>query len=86
MKVTIDKAGRIVIPKPIRDRMGVDAGTHLEIEERAEGLLIRPTTHESAVVERNGLLVHTGKPPADFQWQDFLADEHDRRLREVSGL
>ena len=32
MKVAIDKAGRVVIPAPIRARMGLEPGTELEVE------------------------------------------------------
>ncbi len=31
MKTTIDKAGRVVIPAPIRERAGLRAGTELEV-------------------------------------------------------
>jgi AbrB family looped-hinge helix DNA binding protein len=31
MRTTIDKAGRVVIPAPIRDRAGLTPGTELEI-------------------------------------------------------
>lgn len=31
MKTTIDKAGRVVIPAPIRLRAGFEAGTELEV-------------------------------------------------------
>ena len=86
MRVKIDKAGRIVIPKAIRDRLGADADVPLEIEEQSEGLLIRPVRQEPAVVERSGLLVHTGKPPDDFQWETFLTEEQERRFEDVSGL
>lgn len=31
MRTTIDKAGRIVIPKPMRDELGLVGGTEVEI-------------------------------------------------------
>ncbi|MFA5605807.1 MAG: AbrB/MazE/SpoVT family DNA-binding domain-containing protein [Leucobacter sp.] len=32
MNVTIDKAGRIVVPKPLRDAMGLEPGTELQVD------------------------------------------------------
>ncbi len=32
MRTTIDRAGRIVVPKPLRDLLGFSAGTELEVE------------------------------------------------------
>jgi AbrB family looped-hinge helix DNA binding protein len=34
MRTTIDAAGRIVVPKPLRDEMGVQPGQVLELEFR----------------------------------------------------
>jgi len=31
MRTTIDAAGRIVVPKPVRDDLGLTAGTELEL-------------------------------------------------------
>ncbi|PYY02429.1 MAG: AbrB/MazE/SpoVT family DNA-binding domain-containing protein, partial [Acidobacteria bacterium] len=42
MNIRVDKAGRIVLPKPVRDRLGLKAGASLEICESADGLLLRP--------------------------------------------
>lgn len=38
MRVTIDKAGRLVIPKPLRDRLGLVPG---EVEVVADGAALR---------------------------------------------
>lgn len=32
MRTTIDAAGRIVVPKPLRDQLGLSAGTALEVQ------------------------------------------------------
>ena len=32
MRITIDRAGRVVVPKQFRDRFNLVAGTELEIE------------------------------------------------------
>jgi AbrB family looped-hinge helix DNA binding protein len=32
MKTTIDAAGRVVVPKPLRDELGFNPGTELELE------------------------------------------------------
>lgn len=34
MKVTIDRAGRLVVPKPLRDELGLRGGEELEISAR----------------------------------------------------
>jgi AbrB family looped-hinge helix DNA binding protein len=55
MKTTIDKAGRLVVPKALRDRLGLRAG---EVEITADGAALRvePVSGES-LVERDGRLV-----------------------------
>ena len=55
MRATIDAAGRLVIPKQLRERLGLRPG---EVEVRAEGAAIRvePLATES-LEERNGRLV-----------------------------
>jgi AbrB family looped-hinge helix DNA binding protein len=42
MKTTIDKAGRVVIPAAVRERMGLNAGTTLEITLDETGIRLAP--------------------------------------------
>lgn len=55
MRGTIDKAGRVVVPKPLRDKVGLTAG---EIELSVDGarLVIEPV-HDDTLVEEDGFLV-----------------------------
>lgn len=42
MRTAIDRSGRIVVPKALRDRLGLVAGQPLEIEARGGRLEIEP--------------------------------------------
>jgi AbrB family looped-hinge helix DNA binding protein len=54
MQTTIDKAGRVVIPKPLRDRVGLRPGP---VEVVVDGSAIRLEP-----VVGNGLAVVDGRP------------------------
>ena len=56
MRTTIDKAGRLVIPRPIRDRVGLADGGDVEVELDGAGIHIEPVAG-AALREENGLLV-----------------------------
>ena len=41
-RLTIDKAGRIVIPKPLREELHLEPGDDLELESAGEEITLRP--------------------------------------------
>lgn len=55
-EITIDGAGRVVIPKHLRDRMNLGPGVRLLIFEEAGCLIISPDRPEPRLVERDGFL------------------------------
>lgn len=55
MRATIDKAGRLVIPKPLRDRVGLGPGV-VEVVVDGSGLRVEAIAAE-ALEERGDLLV-----------------------------
>ena len=42
MHATIDSGGRVVIPKPVRERLGLTAGARVELVEREGWVEIAP--------------------------------------------
>lgn len=51
MQTTIDRAGRLVIPKPLRDRLGIAAGGDVEVTEHDGVIEVRPVAVEARVVD-----------------------------------
>jgi AbrB family looped-hinge helix DNA binding protein len=83
MPLTIDKAGRIVIPKPVRERFHLQAGDELELVVTAESLVLRPRPQEMPLRKERGVWVYGvgSKSPVDT---DNLLDEiRERRARDL---
>lgn len=57
MTVTIDKAGRVVIPAAVRDRLGLRAGTALELSVEDAAIRLVAAAPRPALVKRRGRLV-----------------------------
>jgi AbrB family looped-hinge helix DNA binding protein len=83
MKLHLDKSGRIVLPKPLRQRLGLRAGATLEATEAAEGLFLRPITNRPSLVESRGFLVHTGQPTHAIDWRQLSEDLEQERFHEL---
>jgi bifunctional DNA-binding transcriptional regulator/antitoxin component of YhaV-PrlF toxin-antitoxin module len=62
MKTTIDKAGRVIIPAPLRVRLGLVPGP-VEIVIDGAGVRIEPITQNN-LVQRDGRLVIAADGPA----------------------
>lgn len=74
MKATIDSAGRLVIPKQLRDRLGLTQG-EVDVEADGAGLRVRPVA-EDALDEQDGWLV---VPATGAR----LTDDDVRELRDA---
>ena len=60
-EITIDASGRLVIPKPIRDRHRLTAGTQLALVEEDDRLVLLPRHGDTMAEERDGILVFRGR-------------------------
>ena len=86
MTLAIDKAGRVVLPKPVRDRLGIHPGAELDMHVEADGeIRLRVKKARPALERIDGVLVHGGKAAPDLDWDAFVDRERDDRLRSLSG-
>jgi AbrB family looped-hinge helix DNA binding protein len=82
-KLTIDKSGRIVVPKPLRQRLGLLPGTELEIVDQVGGLLLRIADRRPAMTKVEGLWVHKGLPLPHSKWDQVIDDVREERTESV---
>jgi AbrB family looped-hinge helix DNA binding protein len=66
MTLKIDKAGRVTLPKPVRDRLGLRAGSDIELEETPGGVVLKPVHHRSPLIRRGSFLVFNGELPPGY--------------------
>jgi len=84
--VTIDKAGRVVIPKALRDELQLEPGDALELESEGDRMTLRPVRSTSPLRKEQGVWVFHGSKRlsadvTDAVLQD-LREERDRENRE----
>jgi AbrB family looped-hinge helix DNA binding protein len=65
VKTTIDSLGRIVVPKPLRDALGLTAGMTVDISRYGAGLHLVPESRAARISEESGSLVVIGETAID---------------------
>jgi AbrB family looped-hinge helix DNA binding protein len=83
MELRIDKAGRIVVPKPLRERLGFKPDTELEAVEQPEGVLLKRVEQRPSMVKVDGLWVHQGSAEPGANWERILEDVREERIESV---
>ena len=83
MQLAIDKFGRMVLPKIIRQDLGLRAGDVLDAREEGDTVVLRPVREKDAVRLKNGVLVFTGK--ADGDLVKAVEDHRKQRLDHAGG-
>lgn len=79
MELRIDKAGRIVVPKTLRDRLGFKPDTELNAIEQPEGVLLTRVGQRPSMARVDGLWVHQGEAEPGANWQDIVQEVRDAR-------
>jgi AbrB family looped-hinge helix DNA binding protein len=80
MRTTIDKAGRLVIPRPLRDRVGLAGGGEVELHLDGAAIRIEPVGGIGLREDAGLLLIPTaGTPLTTTSVRELVdADRHGR--------
>ena len=85
--LTLDKAGRIVLPKPLRDEFQLSAGDSLELESSEEWIVLRPARGRGQMKKESGVWVFdSGEALSEETVRKTMRKVRDQRGRKALGL
>jgi AbrB family looped-hinge helix DNA binding protein len=85
-QLILDKAGRIVIPKPLREALNLEPGDALELERAGEEITLRPVRGSGPLTKEQGVWVfRTGQPLGAAATDEVLQRIREERDRANRG-
>ena len=73
------------MPKTLRDRFNLTAGTELEIKAVGDGLKLQRIGAETSLVRKHGILVHHGSARTALDVGEFIRAEREARIRRLTN-
>ena len=81
--VMVDEVGRMVLPKPVREAIGIFGRMNVRIEIVSEVAQISvPDQRRGQVARRRGRTVYTGPVPPDWDSGVAVSRMRERRIRK----
>jgi AbrB family looped-hinge helix DNA binding protein len=86
VRLTLDKTGRIVLPKPLRQELQLAPGDTLEVETWGEQITLRPVRGNAPLRKKHGIWVYrAGEALSDALVQETLRQVRRERDEENLG-
>ena len=82
-KVSIDRAGRVVLPKHLRDQLSLGPGDDLLVENEGDRITLRPIRPRALLKKEHGVWVYQGGA-SDLSIPQLIDEERKKRLRELA--
>lgn len=84
--LTLDKAGRVVLPKPVRDELQLGPGDSLELRSSEDEIILRPARGKGRMYKKQGVWVfNSGEPMAADVVEKTIRRVRDERERRILG-
>jgi AbrB family looped-hinge helix DNA binding protein len=78
MKAKVDAVGRIVVPKPLREAVGLTPGSIVDVSRYGAGLQVSPAGRLARLEDEDGVLVVAGGTVIDDEEVFGLIDSGRR--------
>ena len=85
--ISLDKAGRVALPKDLRDRLGLRPGDELSVEGTGEQIVLRAVRAQAPLKKERGVWVYQGARKAERSKKslpDVIDAARHKRQRELS--
>jgi len=86
--IQIDKAGRVVLPKPLRDQFNLLPGDKLRLSVEGNSFRLEPTPAGGKLVRKGSVLVFTGgfaQPVTTEKVNELIAEDREDRISAGTG-
>ncbi len=81
MITTLDKFGRLIIPKKFRDQLGISINSTLNVSEDGKRIVIELLEEKEPVIDSEGILVFTGK--LENKKVNLIKNNRDKRINKL---
>ena len=81
--VTVDSKGRIVLPQEMRERLGIEPGTEVDIHEEDGKAVVEPEDDPEKVIERMEQIIPEAAADRDAPDEEMhpIAEYHAETIR-----
>ncbi len=86
--IQIDKAGRVVLPKPLRKQFNLAAGDKLRLSVEGNSIKLEPTEAGGKLVRKGSVLVFIGEfsePITTASIEHLLGEEREAGFSVAAG-
>jgi AbrB family looped-hinge helix DNA binding protein len=83
-RVTLDRAGRVLIPKTLRQKLHLGPGDVLQLDSEGEKITLRAMRPKALLKKERGVWVYQGEA-TQVSIPDVIDREREKRLRESIG-
>jgi AbrB family looped-hinge helix DNA binding protein len=85
-KVALDRAGRIVLPKAVRDQPRLSPGDSFDLSIQGEDVVLRPRRSSTPLHKERGVWVfRMGDPLTAAETEETLRNIRAHRQRRIAG-
>ena len=83
--LSIDRSGRLVLPKPVREQLQLEPGESLEMESFEDHIVLRPVRGHATAYKNQGILVFRTGPLKASVVEETIRKVRKERERQILG-